>query len=145
MKIEDVWPDIYARECKLHEEKKAECLRLDRMLRECEENRLNAVKRAASNYKDSMECTTLLAASQTENKVLRDALEFFIDTAICQADINVATEALAQPTDDRALKDALAADRERCAQAVIRTSVDDYGSLSYCASVIRALGDSDAN
>ena len=30
-------------------------------------------------------------------------------------------------------------ERERCAQAVIGTSIDDYGTLSHCAAVIRAL------
>ena len=28
-------------------------------------------------------------------------------------------------------------ERERCAQAVIGTSIDDYGTLSHCAAVIR--------
>jgi hypothetical protein len=56
---------------------------------------------------------------------------------------------LAQPTDDTALKAALAAERERCANTCMTLDMEDYGVYpmravqisSACAEAIRALGD----
>ena len=44
-----------------------------------------------------------LAASQADNARLREAVEYYRDTAICQADHDVAADALSQPTNDSTL------------------------------------------
>ena len=109
----------------------------------------NAEKRAASNYKDAIECTTLLAASQAREKVLRDALEHMCMTftATSKYDGMLVSRALDQPTDDTALKAALAAERERCAKvcdSVWNGDADTYDysvACNECAITIRELGD----
>lgn len=100
-----------------------------------------------------------LAAGQAREKVLRDAL-FHTQSGGCtcltktpdprfHADhcgYKIAAIALAQPTDDAALKAALAAERERCAKEADRQLEDEpYGHARFrCANIaaeIRALGD----
>ena len=76
-----------------------------------------------------------LAECQAREKVLRDALVRYANTWTWNPDYVLA--ALAQPTDDTALKAALAAERVRCAEAV-----DDFvneHTYSRAGNVIRAL------
>ena len=121
---------------------------IQRLQNKSEHYKSEWVKCSSFANKRIAELEQQLAASQAREKVLRDAIEFFIDTAICQADINVATEALAQPTDDTALKAALAAERERCAKVCednlsgLLIADNRYNQwVNSCAEAIRALGD----
>ena len=84
-----------------------------------------------------------LAASQAREKVLREQLESLVLWAsratvsgCTPMEILYATAALNQPTDDSALKAALAAERERCASVCL----DIVDGQQY-AEAIRALGD----
>ena len=83
--------------------------------------------------------TEQLAAAQAQLKVMRDALDFVLNgsTELDQrASIDKARKALAQPTDDSALREMLAAEREKCAK-----TVEDYGLSGYVyAEAIRAMG-----
>jgi len=84
----------------------------------------NAEKRAARNYKDAIECTTLLAASKAREKVLRETLSDETDVwedlqagAVEDGEewmlyfsgqrLSALSKTLAQPTDDTALKAAI--------------------------------------
>ena len=98
----------------------------------------NAEKRAASNYKDAMECTTLLAASQAREGVLRDFIFDYTEIEPNNEAMIARYDTCVKPTDDTSLKAALAAERERCAKIAQMYSSD-------AAYQIRALGDSDAN
>lgn len=92
---------------------------------------------ALSNIQDRQE----LAAAQAREKVLRDALEDTINNLRCTE--SWAWEPLVElfhlPADNAALKAALAAERERCAEAV-DDFVNEHTYLRV-GNVIRALGD----
>ena len=102
------------------------------------------------------------AASQSREKVLRDALAECYRQLVCLAPdseirnaVNMAIKALSQPTDDSALKAALETERERCAKVCEsrRRTVSNGNGTSYwshepasveaghCADDIRKMGD----
>lgn len=91
-----------------------------------------------------------LAESQAREKVLLDALGYIAEwnRAFRQTPKEIADNALAQPSDDTALKAALAAERERC--ALVCDGLHDQwkwgnnepeSGPNDCAKAIRALGD----
>ena len=95
-----------------------------------------------------------LVASQAREKVLRDALVECYRQLVCLAPdseirnaVNMAIKALSQPTDDRALKAILTAERERCLE-IIRdlanaSDPDDFAldALNQAEAAISAMGD----
>ena len=106
-------------------------------LRAMNEDGVNHVLEAADVIK---ELRKILAASQAREKVLRDALtelRLSLDPNDWLGNRTMhgwIDDKLAQPTDDTALKAALAAERERCAKYV-------PDNMSWIADEIRALGD----
>ena len=102
-------------------------------LRAMNEDGVNHVLEAADVIK---ELRKILAASQAREKVLL-GLVTEMRNVTCEpriAWLAIDALALAQPTDDTALKAALAAERERCAKYV-------PDNMSWIADEIRALGD----
>lgn len=70
-------------------------------------------KVADKSEREAFDLGRQLAASQAQIKVLRDALEKIKDTRVIPATIyGIAHKALAQPTDDSALRELLKAERE---------------------------------
>jgi len=84
-----------------------------------------------------------LSASQAREKALRDTLESFSQRAWMDRLVRVELKtALAQLTDDTALKDMLAAEREKYAQVCDEVAKDEFGFYAEdCAGAIRALGE----
>jgi hypothetical protein len=125
------------------------------------------VKNKQQFERDWLECCDALAAAQTREKVLRDALELLVESVGRPPDGNCSCHisppcndcvdygglreafesvdvALAQPTDDSALKAAMAAERGRCIAAIIVRH--ENGSYKFthreeCVEAIFALGD----
>jgi hypothetical protein len=90
-----------------------------------------------------------LEKSQAREKVLRNALETLQTNGRKQgwndryeADMHTTANALSQPHDDSALKAALAAERERCANEIMKYAHNaaGLGPEDY-AEFVRALGD----
>jgi len=162
----------YELECKLRDEKIDECLRLDLLLRECEEKldrgekmtgqieqylekeiaelneQLAAETKNKEEFKrDWLECCDKLLASKAREKVLNGALRYI---RFClpskpangwHREFDVIDSALAQPTDDTALKAALKEEREQCAAAL--EAQHTWITNVSAANIIRALGDSE--
>ena len=90
-----------------------------------------------------------LAAAQAQIKVLRDALEnaheFIGDSVESYNEAKLRIEALAQPSDDSALREMLKAERERCAKVCEEIDVAAFGgdrpAPNDCADAIRAMED----
>ena len=84
-----------------------------------------------------------LTASQARERLLRDALEYYMSNGIDEHLYYTVKNALAQPTDDTALKAALAAERERVYEAVDRELEPRVSSAirDIIEDAIRALGD----
>ena len=83
-----------------------------------------------------------LLETQARGKALRDAL-LNIRTVSGEHTpaSHIAIAALNTPSDDTALKQLLAAERERCIDALMHSENDANLSLQECIDVIRALGD----
>ena len=102
------------------------------------------------------ELKTELAAAQAQIRVLRESLDDFAHNWDCDDDAHkygtpcracAAEEALAQPTDDSALRELLKAERERCAKVCEKKYPHYDGSehpcfedAEECAAAIRAMG-----
>ena len=102
----------------------------------------NLVDKCNSYIIDNARLSEQLAASQTREKALRDVLELLCNTSNAEKREKywlVAAKALANPSDDSALKAALAAERERFI-TIVNDNTDADG---ICAAddIIRALGD----
>ena len=85
-----------------------------------------------------------LAAAGADNKRLRDALEAMVMYAKAEGKgLRIADEALAQPTDDSALRELLKAERERCAKVADewQTAIHDPRYQCDCAKAILAMED----
>ena len=118
-----------------------EMMELDARLRDCEEKRKNVEKRAAINYKDAIECTTLLAAAQAREGVLRGFIFDYTEIEPNNEAMIARYDICVKPTDDTALKAALAAERERCAFTCERLPYLTGFEGRTFADAIRAMGD----
>ena len=104
------------------------------------------------------ELKSSIAASQAREKVLRDAIEVVVEFASCVGGSSSWWDETweqydgvhYQPTDDTALKAALAAERERCAKKAEKLGIDlaelnENNAMKFAggsiACAIRALGD----
>lgn len=114
---------------------------IERLQTELANERDNAFKW----QKAAMGCADKLAAAQAREAKLREVLRRIAD---CPGDNRLATamrwaaEAITLPTDDTALRERLAAERERCAK-VRDNNAWDYtrAGAEVSAEEIRALGD----
>ena len=102
------------------------------LVREFPNNLVMSYREIASDYQH---CANQLAAAQAQIKVLREALNAAKHPIEPILTLELIEEALAQPTDDSALREMLAAEREKAAK-VCETQTD---ALS-CADAIRAMG-----
>jgi hypothetical protein len=80
---------------------------------------------------------------EAEIRVLRDALEYYMTNGVDEHLYYTVKKALSQPTDDSALRAALAAERERCIENVMRVICDErcYIDVNDAVDAIRALED----